>query len=66
MVQGPLITDGQNSSKRTGHYVEWSKTLQMVKISEQLLRKYFLVDILKIKGVMDVIFCIRYTKKPSK
>ena len=33
--QGPLITDGQNSSKWTGHYVGWSKTLQMVQISEQ-------------------------------
>jgi hypothetical protein len=32
--QGPLISDGRNSSKWTGHYVGWSKTLQMVKISE--------------------------------
>ena len=33
--QGPLITDGRNSSRWTVHYVGWSKTLQMVKISEQ-------------------------------
>ena len=33
--QGPLITDGRNSSKWTGHYVGWSKTLQMGKIAEQ-------------------------------
>ena len=35
MVQGPLITDERNSSKRTGHYVFWCKTLQMVKTSKQ-------------------------------
>ena len=34
--QGPLITDGRNSSKWTGHYVGWSKTLKIVKISEQI------------------------------
>ena len=34
-IQGPLITDGRNSSKWTEHYEDWSKTLQMVKISEQ-------------------------------
>ena len=39
MVKGPLITDGRNSSKRTGHYVDWSRTLQKVKISEQNFRK---------------------------
>jgi hypothetical protein len=34
--QGPLIKDGRNSSKWTGHYVGWSKTLKIVKISEQI------------------------------
>ena len=40
-MQGPLITDGRNSSKWTGHYVGWSRTLQKVKISEQNFRKIF-------------------------
>ena len=35
IIQGPLITDGRNGSKWTGLYVGWSKTLQMVKISDQ-------------------------------
>ena len=40
-ISGPLITDGWNSSKWTRHYIGWSKTLQMVKMSEQIFEKYF-------------------------
>ena len=48
-IQGPLITDGRNSSKWTGHYEDWSKTLHMVKISEQKFCKI----ISKIGGVIE-------------
>ena len=32
--QGPLITDGRNSSKWARHYVGWTKFLQMARISD--------------------------------
>ena len=40
-IQGPLITDGRNSSKWTEHYEDWSKTLQMVKFQGKILWNTF-------------------------
>ena len=40
-IQGPLITDGRNSSKWTEHYKDWSKTLQMVKFQGKILWNTF-------------------------
>ena len=37
-------SDGWNSSKWTEHYEDWSKTLQLVKISEKKFVKYFHMD----------------------
>ena len=44
MVKGPLITDGRNSSKRTGHYVGWLKSCKWLKFLSKIFEKYFLVD----------------------
>jgi hypothetical protein len=44
LTQGPLITDGWNSSKWTGHYVGWFKTLQMVKFLSKMFEKYFQIN----------------------
>ena len=41
LYQGPLITDGRNSSKWTEHYKDWSKTLQMVKFQGKILWNTF-------------------------
>ena len=53
--QGPLITNGQNSYKWTGHYVGWSNTLQMVKMFE----KYFQMDNFIDRRCYKSHFCIR-------
>ena len=39
--QGPLISDGRNRSKWTGHYVGLSKTLKSVKIVSKFLKDTF-------------------------
>ena len=59
MVQGPLITDGRNSSKRTGHYVGWLKSCKWLKFLSKIFEKYFQMDNFIYRRDFRSFFCIR-------